>query len=137
MAGYAVSLYPVDVRERWDDIKPGLEIIKQRYGVDWRPEDVYHVCLDKETTVLMSDEDKGFIILQDWRNPYNLRKELIIWIAFTGCEARRKYLPDILNQARQNGYSRVLFQTSRDGYDYRKEGWRVKDITYVYDLEKS
>ena len=73
-------LYPVDIREHWDDIKQDLTDLQERYGYEWRPEDVYHECRSGEAFLYLGDKP-GFLVFKEQVNPYTRKPELFMWIA--------------------------------------------------------
>ena len=106
-----LTLEPRNIREVWDEIKPGLEELRQAWPelFNWRVEDVYAAVI-AEQAVLYSVED-GFAICTLETDQYSGESALHIWIAYS-YEPQRggiltKYLPSFIEVARHLGCTTV------------------------------
>ena len=102
-----IKLVPRNIREAWDDIKPGLEEIKTRWPelCTWRLEDVYAAVL-QEQAVLYTTKD-GFAVCMLETDEFSLESDFCIWIAYAYKLSRggmlRKYLPSFIEVAKSLG----------------------------------
>jgi hypothetical protein len=102
-----IKLEPRNIREVWDEVKPGLEEIKRTWpeGTSWRVEDVYAAVLAEEA-VLYTSED-GFAVCTLDTDKYTGESDLYIWIAYSYEDKRggmlSKYLPSFIEVAKHLG----------------------------------
>lgn len=99
-----IKLEPRDIRDSWDEIKPGLEELKAEWPelCTWRVEDVYAEVL-RERAVLYMTED-GFAVCLIETEEFSRRRDLCIWIAYAYEMSRggmlNKYLPSFIEVAK-------------------------------------
>ena len=101
------KLEPRNLREVWDDIKPGLEAIKRDWPElsTWRVEDVYAAVLQEQAVVYTTED--GFAVCMLDTDEFTQQTDLCIWIAYA-YEMNRggmlsKYLPSFIEVARDLG----------------------------------
>jgi len=102
-----IKLEPRNLREVWDEVKPGLEEIKSAWPElsTWRLEDVYAAVL-QEQAVIYTTED-GFAVCMLDTDEFTQQTDLCIWIAYAYEMSRggmlNKYLPSFIEVARHLG----------------------------------
>ena len=102
-----IKLEPSNIRDVWDQIRPGLEEIKTEWPAlsTWLVEDVYAAVI-AERAVLYTTED-GFAVCTLDTDKYSGETDLFIWIAYSYDDKRggilRKYLPSFIEVARHLG----------------------------------
>lgn len=118
------KLVPSKLHEVWDDIRPGLEEIKQRWPElsTWRVEDVY-AAIKYEDAVVYVTED-GFAVCTILPDAYTKKADLFIWIAYAYEPKRggmlQKYLDSFVEVAREMGCEGVCTESSHpalEGFD--------------------
>ena len=67
-----MALTFIDVREVWDIVRPGLEVILEDQQPDWRLEDVYASLVNGQSHLLMdpSRTISGFMVVQSIPVPF-------------------------------------------------------------------
>jgi hypothetical protein len=123
------QLTRVDIRDFWENIRPGLEHTKLKIGAPWRPEDVYAACL-AETAFVYSGET-GFVVVQPKTDTFNGKPELFVWIAFAyeGQNNIKRFQAAVDQLARENNYPKLTMQTTRPGFE-RIPGWTQVSAVY-------
>lgn len=108
------TLEPRDVREVWDQIKPGLEEIKATWpgpGTTWNLEDVYDALIAGQAVVYIGHDEDGFAICMPDEDQYTKEVDLFVWIAYSPTDKRggmlKKYLPSFISIARSLGFKGV------------------------------
>lgn len=104
------KLEPCNIREVWDQIKPGLEEIKQAWPAlsTWRVEDVYAAVIMEQAVLYATDD--GFVICTLDVDQYSGRKDLCIWIGYAYNRHQgtlNKYLPSFIEVAKSLGCAGV------------------------------
>lgn len=119
----------VDIRDVWDDIRPGLERTKSKIGAPWRPEDVYAACLSG--TACLYTGETGFVVAQPKADPFNGKPELFIWIAFASGDGNIERFQEAVDDlAKDHDFTKLTMWTNRPGFD-RVPGWT--QIAAVYE----
>lgn len=119
----------VDIRDVWDDIRPGLERTKAKVGAPWRPEDVYAACLAREAYLYKGET--GFVVAQPKNDPFNGKPELLIWIAFAEGDGNiERFQPAVDQLARDHEFEKLTMWTNRPGFE-RVPGWT--QVAAVYE----
>ena len=99
-----IKLEPSNIRECWEEIKPYLEALKQKWPelATWRVEDVYaEVRMD---TAVLYRVDEGFAVCTFETDDFTKKRDLFIWIAVSyepGNDLIKKYLPSFIEVAKR------------------------------------
>ena len=132
-----ITLEPSDIRQCWDEIRPGLEEIRTQMpkACPWRLEDVYAEVVNGDA-VLYRTED-GFAICSLQPDKYTGTRDLLIWIAYSykpeGSGMLQKYLPSFIEVAEHLGCKGIQTGSLHPAL----ESWGVMDklyTTYRYEL---
>jgi hypothetical protein len=133
----SITLEPSDIRQCWDEVRPGLEEIKARWpeANTWRPEDVYAAVVNGDA-VLYRTED-GFAVCTIEVDQYTGTKDLFIWIAHAPEEKRggmlQKQWPSFIEVAERLGCKGIQTGSLHPAL----ESWGVMTkmhIIYRYEL---
>lgn len=117
-----------DIRDVWEDIRPGLEYTKNKVGAPWRPEDVYAACV--AGVAFLYTGETGFVVAQPKTDPFNGKPELLIWIAFAQGEGNIERFQSAVDAlATSNGFSKMTMWTNRPGFE-RVPGWTQTAAVY-------
>lgn len=135
-----MALEFVDIREVWDVVRPGLELIHSENNPDWRIEDVYAACVNKQSFLLMDSAltASGFIVLQTKSHPFRDSKIMLIWIAFDPVPGSlMTYADELEALALHTGHSEIEFLTPHRGlWDLGQQyGYRLRWATLSKKLE--
>lgn len=123
-----MRLQPVNYREYWDRIRPGIvECLKHQHE-GMVPEDVF-ADLRSGNAVLFLCEDCFVVVKSTWAG--NGDKQLLIWMAYSFVKRRpdqesilQEYTPDLEQIARTTDSWFMTFASARKGYERAlPEGW--------------
>lgn len=113
-----MALTFTDVREVWDIVKPGLEVIIDDQQPGWRLEDVYASLVNGQSHLLTdpSRTISGFIVVQSQPVPFRKTLKLVIWIAYDPVpESLATYAEELEALARNTGHTQIEFLTPHEG----------------------
>ena len=131
------KLEPSDIRQCWDEVRPGLEEIKAQWpkASTWRPEDVYAEVVNGNA-VLYRTED-GFAVCTIEPDKWTGTSDLFIWIAYSPADKRggmlQKYWLSFIEVAEHLGCRGIQTGSLHPAL----ESWGVMDKThtiYRYEL---
>lgn len=124
-------LTQVDVRDVWDDIRPGIESTKKKIGAPWRPEDIYAACIANRAFIYTGET--GFIVVQPGHNAFNGKAEMFIWIAYAEGEGNiDRFQAAVDDLADDHGFDTMTMWSCRPGFE-RVPGWKA--VATVYERE--
>lgn len=122
------------LRQHWDYVKHGLELVRSKGHTEWIVEDVYCDCYENRSMLFIGIIDKqpvGFVVLQPIGNA------LHVWAAWSTInddvmfEQASKEIQEI---ARQGGKSKVTFTSERRGWERKARELGFKPQTWEYKL---
>ena len=122
------------LREHWDYVKHGLELVRQRGHTSWIVEDVYCDCYENRSMLfvgLVDNKPVGFVVLQPigdtlhiWATWSTLNDETLFYQAWQEIQAI----------AKQGGKSRVTFSSQRKGWERKARALGFKPQTWEFIL---
>lgn len=121
-----MALTETDVRIAWDSIRHGLDQVRTQMHADWRPEDVYALCLWGKASLYTAPE--GFVVLVRMQNEFTSEPYLYVMAAHGDGMVQEKYWPQIEHMARQAGCAYVECLSPRRGFE--RTGWTVEHVCY-------
>jgi len=129
-----LKLEITDIREVWDQVRPGLEDIKKRFQPEWRPEDVYSRCVSGDWTLFMAAGVDGFLICTKHVDLFSLKIRLYVEAAFYRGQSDpfEVFMPEIIRIAKEIGAIDIEFRSPRTGYE--RKGWTVVDRKYRWEV---
>jgi len=124
---------PQRLHEVWPEVKAGLEATKAKLDPAWIVEDIYAAIRAGAATLVMSDEAKGFAVLQKQARPYGWC--VLVWVLYAPGELDRirgsLYGPlEVL--AREAG-AQKLEMHGRRGWE-RDGFWQAREVVFTHDL---
>jgi len=125
-----LKLEPSNIRDVWDDIKPGLEAVKRDWPElsTWRVEDVYAEVLQERAVVYVTED--GFAVCKLDTDTYSGESDLFIWIAYAYDGKRggilTKYLPNFIEVAKHLGCKGVSTRSNHPALAH------LRELTPVY-----
>jgi len=122
------------LREHWDYVKHGLELVRQRGHTQWIVEDVYCDCYENRSMLFMgivNDKPEGFIVLQPVGNALHI---WATWSRIFDYDIFTKGLEEVKAIARQGGKTRVTFSSQRKGWERRARLMGFKPQTWEFIL---
>ena len=122
------------LREHWDYVKNGLELVRAKGHTSWIVEDVYCDCYENRSMLfvgLVDNKPVGFVVLQPigdtlhiWATWSTLNDETLFYQAWQEIQAI----------AKQGGKSRVTFSSQRKGWERKARALGFKPQTWEYTL---
>lgn len=122
------------LRQHWDYVKHGLELVRAKGHNEWIVEDVYCDCYENRSMLfigIIEHKPVGFVVLQPIGNA------LHVWAAWSTInddamfEQASKEIQEI---ARQGGKSKVTFTSQRRGWERKARELGFKPQTWEYKL---
>jgi hypothetical protein len=123
-----------NLRQHWDYVKHGLELVRAKGHTQWIVEDVYCDCYENRSMLFMGMIDKqpvGFVVLQPiadtlhvWATWSTLNDETLFYQAWQ----------EIQSIAKQGGKSRVTFSSQRKGWERKARALGFKPQTWEFIL---
>ena len=122
------------LREHWDYVKHGLELVRAKGHTSWIVEDVYCDCYENRSMLFMgivNDKPEGFIVLQPIGNALHI---WATWSRIFDYDIFTKGLEEVKAIARQGGKTRVTFSSQRKGWERRARLMGFKPQTWEFIL---
>ncbi len=122
------------LRQNWDFIKHGLEIVRSKGHPEWIVEDVYCDCYEQRSMLFMGIVDNkpvGFVVLQPIGN------RLHVWAAWSLLNDDTLFMQafqEIQQIAKQGGKTKVTFNSERRGWERKARQMGFKPQTWEYTL---
>jgi len=119
-----------ELRNVWQYIKPGLEVILKKSPESWIPEDIYSDCFTGRSLLWVFVEDNsvvGFVVLQP------IGDNLHIWCAY-GKGDFDAGLDHVLRIAREGGARTISFDSWRKGWDRKAKALGFRPRKWVREV---
>ena len=122
------------LRQHWEYIRHGLEIVRSKGHTDYIPEDVYCDCYEQRSMLFMGIIDNkpvGFVVLQPIGN------RLHVWAAWSLLNDEALFMQafhEIQQIAKQGGKTKVTFNSERRGWERKARQMGFKPQTWEYTL---
>ena len=123
-----------NLRQHWEYIRHGLEIVRSKGHTDYIAEDVYCDCYEQRSMLLMGIIDNkpvGFVVLQPIGN------RLHVWAAWSLINDETLFtqaFQEIQQIAKQGGKTKVTFNSERRGWERKARQMGFKPQTWEYTL---
>jgi hypothetical protein len=123
-----------NLRQHWEYIRHGLEIVRSKGHTEYIPEDVYCDCFEQRSMLFMGIIDNkpvGFVVLQPIGN------RLHVWAAWSLINDDALFMQafqEIQQIARQGGKTKVTFNSERRGWERKARQMGFKPQTWEYTL---
>jgi hypothetical protein len=122
------------LRQHWEYIRHGLEIVRSKGHTDYIAEDVYCDCFEQRSMLFMGIVDNkpvGFVVLQPIGN------RLHVWAAWSLLNDEALFMQafqEIQAIAKQGGKTKVTFNSERRGWERKARQMGFKPQTWEYTL---
>ncbi len=122
------------LRQHWEYIRHGLEIVRSKGHTDYIAEDVYCDCFEQRSMLFMGIVDNkpvGFVVLQPIGN------RLHVWAAWSLLNDDALFMQafqEIQAIAKQGGMTKVTFNSERRGWERKARQMGFKPQTWEYTL---
>jgi hypothetical protein len=122
------------LRQHWEYIRHGLEIVRSKGHTEYIPEDVYCDCYEQRSMLFMGIIDHkpvGFVVLQPIGN------RLHVWAAWSLLNDEALFMQafqEIQAIAKQGGKTKVTFNSERRGWERKARQMGFKPQTWEYTL---
>jgi len=123
-----------DLRQHWDYVKHGLELVRSKGHTEWIVEDVYCDCYENRSILFIGIIDKqpvGFVVLQPVGNA------LHVWATWSTLNDKTLFhqaWQEIQAIAKQGGKSKVTFSSQRKGWERNAKELGFKPQTWEFIL---
>jgi hypothetical protein len=123
-----------NLRQHWEYIRHGLEIVRSKGHTDYIAEDVYCDCYEQRSMLFMGIIDNkpvGFVVLQPIGN------RLHVWAAWSLINDDALFMQafhEIQQIAKQGGKTKVTFNSERRGWERKARQMGFKPQTWEYTL---
>jgi hypothetical protein len=123
-----------NLRQHWEYIRHGLEIVRSKGHTDYIAEDVYCDCYEQRSMLFMGIIDNkpvGFVVLQPIGN------RLHVWSAWSLINDEALFMQafhEIQQIAKQGGKTKVTFNSERRGWERKARQMGFKPQTWEYTL---
>ena len=123
-----------DLRQHWDYVKHGLELVRSKGHTEWIVEDVYCDCYENRSILFIGIIDKqpvGFVVLQPVGNA------LHVWATWSTLNDKTLFhqaWQEIQAIAKQGGKSKVTFSSQRKGWERNARELGFKPQTWEFIL---
>lgn len=118
------------LRENWDFVKKGLEIVRTKGHMEWIVEDVYCDCFENRSMLFIAIENNqkaGFVVLQPMGNA------LHVWAAWSLFEDDTNLAgawEEIKQIAKNGNKKRITFTSARKGWNRRAKHFGMTPSTW-------
>jgi hypothetical protein len=122
------------LREHWDFIKNGLDIVRSKGHTHWIVEDVYCDCYENRSMLFLAIKDNlpyGFVVLQPIGNA------LHVWAAWSNINDEDLFYKawNEIQQIAKNGKKeKVTFTSQRRGWERKARQMNFKPSTWEFTL---
>jgi len=123
-----------DLRQHWDYVKHGLELVRAKGHNEWIVEDVYCDCYENRSMLFIGIIDKqpvGFVVLQPIGNTLHV---WATWSTINDDAIFQQASKEIQEIARQGGKSKVTFTSQRRGWERKARELGFKPSTWEFIL---
>jgi len=123
-----------NLRQHWEYIRHGLEIVRSKGHTEYIPEDVYCDCYEQRSMLFMGIIDNkpvGFVVLQPIGN------RLHVWAAWSLINDEALFtqaFQEIQQIAKQGNKTKVTFNSERRGWERKARQMGFKPQTWEYTL---
>jgi hypothetical protein len=123
-----------NLRQHWEYIRHGLEIVRSKGHTEYIAEDVYCDCYEQRSMLFMGIIDNkpvGFVVLQPIGN------RLHVWAAWSLINDEALFtqaFQEIQQIAKQGGKTKVTFNSERRGWERKARQMGFKPQTWEYTL---
>jgi hypothetical protein len=123
-----------DLRQHWDFVKHGLEIVRSKGHPHWIVEDVYCDCYENRSMLFLAINNKqpyGFVVLQP------MGQTMHVWAAWSTINDEllfQQAWQEIQQIAKQGGKTEVTFTSSRRGWERKVKQMNFKPTTWTFTL---
>ena len=123
-----------NLRQHWDYVKHGLELVRAKGHMEWIIEDIYCDCYEQRSMLflgLVDNKAVGFVVLQPigntlhvWATWSTLNDETLFYQAWQEIQAI----------AKQGSKSKITFTSQRRGWDRKALQMGFKPSTWEFIL---
>jgi hypothetical protein len=123
-----------NLRQHWEYVRHGLELVRSRGHNEWLPEDVYCDCYENRSMLfigIIDNKPVGFVVLQPIGN------RLHVWASWSTINDQTLFMQafqEIQSIAKQGGKTKVTFNSERKGWERRARQMGFKPQTWEFTL---
>ena len=123
-----------NLRQHWEYIRHGLEIVRSKGHTDYIAEDVYCDCYEQRSMLfigMINNKAVGFVVLQPLGDTLHVWAS---WSTINDITLFQQAWQEIQAIAKQGGKSKVTFNSQRKGWERRARLMGFKPQTWEYTL---
>jgi hypothetical protein len=125
-----------NLRQHWDYVKHGLELVRAKGHTSWIVEDVYCDCFENRSMLFIGMIDNkavGFVVLQPLGDALHVWAS---WSTINDITLFQQAFQEIQAIAKQGGKSKVTFNSQRKGWERRARLMGFKPQTWEYKIKE-
>lgn len=123
-----------ELRQHWDFVKNGLEIVRSKADSSWIVEDVYCDCYENRSMLFLIITNKtlyGFAVLQ----PINHSMHVwVTWMNVNDSKLLEEIFEEVKVMSKQNGKSTITFTSQRKGWERKAKQMGFKPLTWEFKI---
>lgn len=123
-----------NLRQHWDYVKHGLELVRAKGHTEWIVEDVYCDCYENRSMLfigIVEHKPVGFVVLQPIANTLHV---WATWSTLNDKTLFQQAWQEIQAIAKQGGKSKVTFSSQRKGWERNARELGFKPQTWEFIL---
>ena len=123
-----------ELRQHWDFVKNGLEIVRSKADSSWIVEDVYCDCYENRSMLFLIITNKtlyGFVVLQ----PNNQAMHVwVTWMNINDNKLLEQIFEEVKVMSKQNGKSTITFTSQRKGWERKAKQMGFTPLTWEFKI---
>ena len=124
------------LRQHWDYVKHGLELVRAKGHTEWIVEDVYCDCFENRSMLFLGIIDNkpvGFVVLQPIGHALHVWAS---WSTINDITLFQQAFQEIQAIAKQGGKSKVTFSSQRKGWERRARLMGFTPQTWEFKIKE-
>jgi hypothetical protein len=123
-----------ELRQHWDFVKNGLEIVRSKADSSWIVEDVYCDCYENRSMLFLIITNKtlyGFVVLQ----PNNQAMHVwVTWMNVNDNKLLENIFEEVKVMSKQSGKLTITFTSQRKGWERKAKQMGFKPLTWEFKI---
>jgi hypothetical protein len=123
-----------ELRQHWDFVKNGLEIVRSKADSSWIVEDVYCDCYENRAMLFLIITNKtlyGFVVLQSNNQTMHV---WVTWMNVNDNKLLENIFEEVKVMSKQHGKSTITFTSQRKGWERKAKQMGFKPLTWEFKI---
>ena len=123
-----------NLRQHWDYVKHGLELVRARGHNNWIVEDIYCDCYENRSMLfigIINNKAVGFVVLQPVGDALHVWAS---WSTINDLTLFQQAWQEIQQIAKQGNKTRITFSSQRKGWERKAKELGFKPQTWEFIL---